>query len=133
MYEAQNKYNASEKGKKVRKKYASKESSRINQRKAVSNWQKDNKEKTNEKQRRYYKNLKIKVLNIIGETCICCGVTEWWNLTLNHIIPIKGERCNSHDIYRAIINGSLNKNDFQTLCNGCNNSKSDNEKCQLIH
>jgi len=97
-------------------------------------WQRDNPEKANSKQRRYYKKLKIGALQIVGKTCICCGVNEWWNLSIDHIIPINEEkRVQSHDIYRKLVNEEEDKAKYQTLCHGCNNSKNSGTKCQLMH
>ena len=99
----------------------------------VSNWQKENPDKTNAKQRRYNKKLKIDALQIIGKSCICCGVSEWWNLSIDHIKPIDDRRENSHNIYRDLRLGKLNNLDFQTLCHGCNNSKNAGMKCNIEH
>ena len=96
-------------------------------------WQKNNPEKVNAKQRRYYKKLKLTTLEIIGKSCMCCGINEWWNLTIDHIIPIKGKRGQSHDTYRDIVNGKVNNGDFQTLCFGCNTSKNSYTECKLEH
>jgi len=101
---------------------------------SVIKWQKKHPEKANSKQRRYNKKLKINALEVVGKTCTCCGVNEWWNLSIDHIIPFNGEkRVLSHAIYRKLINKEEDKTKYQTLCNGCNNSKNLGTKCQLEH
>lgn len=64
----------------------------------------------------------------IGTCCACCGVSEWQNLTLDHIKNdgserrLNGER-SGIDILTAIHNGLIPKIDFQILCWNCNYSK----------
>lgn len=77
---------------------------------------------------------RIKLIQIMGGKCICCGITEWWNLTIDHIIPVKTQkREDGKTLIRKLIKDSELRKDFQILCFGCNGSKNSYEKCQLDH
>jgi hypothetical protein len=78
--------------------------------------------------------VRIKLINLMGGKCICCGVSEWWNLTFDHIIPIKTQkRENVTTFIRKLIKNPELRKDFQIMCFGCNGSKNIYEKCQLTH
>ena len=83
--------------------------------------------------RNYFNEKRIKVLLLLGNKCICCGVTEWWNLQLDHIKPQTNNRMQSVTVYTKILKGELNKEDFQILCRGCNISKGTTNTCRLNH
>lgn len=90
-----------------------------------------------EAHRNLLEKLKKQLLGKIGEKCTCCGITEWWNLTFDHKIPIRfnGDRHKLHSsmsYYRQILRDE-NFDDFQTLCYGCNNSKNTSSECRLNH
>jgi len=59
---------------------------------SVLKWQKDHPDRANNKARKWRTNLKLKMLDIIGKSCVCCGVSEWWNLSIDHIEPVKGKK-----------------------------------------
>tara|TARA_B110000285_G_C14560954_1_gene353472 strand:+ start:45 stop:479 length:435 start_codon:yes stop_codon:yes gene_type:complete len=82
------------------------------------------------------KEMNMAILKKLGNKCICCGVKEWWNLTIDHIIPIsklKETRLNTYDLYSKILNGSISRRNLQILCYGCNSSKAAGLKCGLRH
>lgn len=92
----------------------------------------NNSKNHNQDQRNYHMRVKRKALEIVGERCTCCGVSEWWNLTLDHIVPVV-KRIQTVQVYLEIIKGQIPKENFQTLCFGCNNSKNIGDKCRLEH
>lgn len=63
---------------------------------------------------------RIRKIRAIGNRCACCGVSEWWNLTVDHIVPLTR-------------GGTDDPTNLQILCHGCNTSKSAGERCQLLH
>ena len=80
---------------------------------------------------------KIKKLLIsrLGNICICCGVTEWWNLTIDHIKPLRRNsigRKYSSDDWRKI-SKLKDLSEYQCLCFGCNSSKGIRDKCLINH
>ncbi len=79
---------------------------------------------------------KIELFNSMGGKCKCCGITEWWNLTVDHIKPIHQpfiKRENTYKMVKRLLKNKGDRKDFQILCFGCNNSKNTNEKCGLDH
>ena len=79
---------------------------------------------------------KIALVEILGGKCRCCGVTEWWNLNLDHIIPVsktKQKRISAAVYYKNLLNGTLTLDNIQLLCSGCNGSKGNRKKCNLDH
>lgn len=83
--------------------------------------------------RRY--NERKKLFKIMGNKCICCKITEWWNLTIDHIKPLNDTK---KRISPAILIPILLKNrilikKYQILCFGCNTSKHTGKECVLIH
>jgi len=77
---------------------------------------------------------RVKLLSRFGSRCNCCGNTEWWNLTIDHIKPVKRktDKDNFDNQWKKIaILDDLS--DYQCLCYGCNNSKSRGEKCKIDH
>lgn len=80
---------------------------------------------------RKYK-IKQQLLKEMGQKCVCCGITEWWLLTLDYIKPIKGIRNRSESLVAKLLKNKELQREFQIMCFGCNNSKNTGEKC-LIH
>jgi 5-methylcytosine-specific restriction endonuclease McrA len=79
---------------------------------------------------------KIILVNLLGGKCVCCGVTEWWNLNFDHIIPVsttKQKRLPAATYYKKLINGTLSLENLQILCSGCNGSKGNRKRCNLDH
>jgi hypothetical protein len=74
--------------------------------------------------------LRKKVLLKLGQTCVCCGVQDWWNLTLDHIEPVKGNRIPWRKLYNSVL---IDSEGYQCMCYGCNNSKNLGDKCTLDH
>ncbi|MDE1814715.1 MAG: hypothetical protein KGH87_08915 [Thaumarchaeota archaeon] len=88
----------------------------------------------NNRNKGYLNKIKIKLINEMGGKCVCCGLTQWWILTLDHIIPIKGKnREHSYKLYYKLLKDLELRKDFQIMCYGCNSSKNDGEKCTLNH
>jgi len=81
--------------------------------------------------------IKIRVLKLLGGKCVCCGlnINFWWVLTVDHIKPKRSRSIYESTVsfYTDILKGKLNKDDFQVMCQGCNNSKNTGEKCGLSH
>ncbi|MDE1828624.1 MAG: hypothetical protein KGH65_05690 [Candidatus Micrarchaeota archaeon] len=77
---------------------------------------------------------KRKLINEMGGKCVCCGLTQWWILTFDHIMPLKGNmRDHSYQLYYKINNDLEYRKKFQIMCYGCNNSKHIGEKCTINH
>jgi len=79
---------------------------------------------------------KLEAIKLMGNKCVCCGVSEWWNLTFDHIIPVSKSnkpRIPSNTFTNQIIKDSELRNEFQLLCWGCNMSKMTNKTCQIEH
>jgi len=77
---------------------------------------------------------RIKLLSKFGSKCACCGITDWWNLTIDHIKPIirKNDKDNFENQWKKIAVQN-NLSNYQCLCYGCNNSKSYGKKCKIQH
>lgn len=78
-------------------------------------------------------NKKIKLLRLMGGKCVCCGNIEFWNLTLDHIIPIRRKNHERSELTTYLLKNPDKMKEFQILCYGCNNSKNSYEKCRLDH
>ncbi|WP_428323690.1 hypothetical protein [Nitrosopumilus sp.] len=77
---------------------------------------------------------KIKLLKIMGGKCVCCGLTQWWILTIDHIKPVKKDkRIDSRSLMFKLLKNPEMRKDFQVMCYGCNNSKNTGEKCNFDH
>lgn len=48
-------------------------------------WNRENKEKRNKKLREYHRHLKMEVILAYGGKCACCGESNFYFLTLDHI------------------------------------------------
>lgn len=96
-------------------------------------WVKNNRVRSITKVRLWSYRKKIELLKIMGGKCICCGNTEWWNLTLDHLIPIRRKNHERTGITTLLLKNPQMMKDFQILCYGCNNSKNSYEKCRLDH
>lgn len=78
-------------------------------------------------QKKHARNLKYKILDILSKKCICCGESEEFKLTIDHVnddgnITRKDEGTGVQ-LYRRILNNKIDKNRFQILCWNCNHSK----------
>lgn len=79
-------------------------------------------------------NNRTKLFKIMGNKCICCGVIEWWNLTIDHIIPLNGKkRIVTPTLYRKLLDNPEEIKYYQLMCCGCNYSKHTGEKCTINH
>src|SRR5690349_19043608 len=79
--------------------------------------------------------IKIKVFDILGWNCKCCGSTEIHSLLADHIDPknkIKSD-LNTVSFYNRILKSPNPKVEYQTLCWPCNNSKKATNRCRLNH
>jgi len=89
------------------------------------------------KAKEYINNVRLNALKILGMKCVCCDITEWWNLTIDHVEPLLESRRGtnlSHKVFREIVkNPKKSKEKYQTLCFGCNLSKNKYKKCQINH
>ena len=98
-----------------------------------TNYYELHKEEYIEKVIKRQREIKFQILDCLGWKCACCGVTEWWNLTLDHIKPTFDAKTRSR-VTKKILNHILNHpEEYQTLCWGCNNSKSNRERCTIDH
>lgn len=96
-------------------------------------WVKNNKTRNNNSVRDWAYNKKIKLLRLMGGKCVCCGNIEFWNLTLDHIIPIRRKNHERSELTTYLLKNPDKMKEFQILCYGCNNSKNSYEKCRLDH
>ena len=80
---------------------------------------------------------KFMVLKMLGNKCVCCGITEFWNLTVDHITPVyrntNVDRKPVPGHYYDIIQGRVPLSDYQCLCFGCNTSKNTGSSCNIDH
>lgn len=66
------------------------------------------------------------VFNEYGRACVCCGEDGESFLTIDHINNDGAEhrrRIGNGGLYRWLIKNEFPKDNFQTLCYNCNNSK----------
>ena len=89
------------------------------------NWEKENREKRNAGQRRYYNSLRKRVLDLMGGKCIYCGCDEYKALEINHINGggyqermLRGSR--SKQFYLDIVAGRRQLKDLELTCGVCN-------------
>lgn len=79
---------------------------------------------------RLFKNL----LLLMGGRCECCGVTEWWNLELDHLDPVRGSKRRSRTVLvQDLLLGKEPLGKYQILCHGCNTNKGTRERCTIDH
>lgn len=77
---------------------------------------------------------KIKLIEEIGGKCVCCNLTNWWVLTIDHIKPIiTDQKETPFQIISRLLNNPEQRKHYQILCNGCNSSKFINKKCKIYH
>ena len=77
---------------------------------------------------------KLKLFKILGMKCVCCNISEYWNLTIDHKIPLRtSKRQSAPSLYRELLENPEKRNTIQLLCFGCNVSKNRFEKCKLDH
>ena len=115
---------------------------------SVRQWQVENKEKYDAYQKEYRKKNKLEaytkqrklkeklkkiIMSMIGDRCICCGCSDWWNLTVDHINPNTKNHIQKYTFYQGIIKGKIPLNELQMLCYGCNASKSSGSRCFIEH
>lgn len=96
-------------------------------------WELKNRDKRRETNKQYSRRRKAKVLKLLGTKCNCCGIKEFWNLTVDHIIPQDKTRIISQVVHVGILNGKEDLSQFQILCFGCNLSKGRYKKCKINH
>jgi hypothetical protein len=76
-------------------------------------------------QREYKRLIKERFVKMYGGQCICCGESNFWFLTLDHIHNDgKKKRIGSDNYaeYRRALT-KYNPNEFQILCMNCNCAK----------
>lgn len=103
-------------------------------------WNDDNRKHVNAYQRKLNAAAREAVLNHYGRVCICCNSTK--RLTIDHINGNGGEHrrelfgseknASSGAFYRWLIKNNF-PDGFQTMCQPCNASKRNGERCRLIH
>lgn len=77
--------------------------------------------------RRAYRKYRNKVIVLLGEKCVSCGIEDRDVLQIDHIVPIKKmarERPANNRFFHMIINGSFEKAELQLLCANCHMKKS---------
>ena len=95
-------------------------------------------ERMAEKQRVQHEAVRAKILAHYGETCACCGGTEWLSIDhingggLKHRIEQFGNKTACDQLYRWLIKNGF-PDGFQVLCRACNSSKAGGERCRLHH
>ena len=99
----------------------------------MAKYYKDHKEEHKDSVITRQRKMKFVALDTLGHRCTCCGITQWWNLTVDHIIPIRKPRLRGNWTNAQLQHIVDHPEEYQTLCYGCNNSKSDREKCTLPH
>lgn len=77
--------------------------------------------------------IKKEIMTRLGGKCVCCGLKEWWILTIDHITPIKNQRNKYDSDWWQTLYFMKDISAFQCLCHGCNSSKGKREKCTLPH
>lgn len=86
-----------------------------------------------------YLPYRIKVFDLLGWICACCGNNHIFSLVADHKNPNnKIKEGGTSDLqtpylYRRILGDPKAKEHYQTLCWACNNSKKRNLKCRLNH
>lgn len=92
-----------------------------------------------ERVRRWEQRLRPTIFAHYGSTCACCGTTE--DLTIDHIDGGGGahrkelfgnSRKAGGRFYAWLIRNGFPAG-YQTLCQPCNGSKREGERCRLIH
>ena len=84
--------------------------------------------------KKYIRDRRKEAIKLMGGKCMCCGITEWWNLTFDHIKPVFRHRRQINSAhYNKLIKDHEYREDFQLLCYGCNSSKNIKEKCTIDH
>ena len=74
------------------------------------------------------------VIAMLGGKCVCCGLTAWWCLTIDHIRPLRGRpRPRRQGFIHGLITGRIPPDNLQVLCSGCNMSKGTGTRCRLNH
>lgn len=76
---------------------------------------------------------KRRAIEVLGGSCVCCGIDVPWVLTVDHVKPLAGKRRESQSIiFRKIIDGG-ERSEYQVMCSGCNSSKNHGSQCTLDH
>ena len=96
-------------------------------------WVGKNRKRSRKSQRMWSYNKRIELLRIMGGKCTCCGVIDFWNLTLDHIKPIRRKNGERFDNTITLLKNPEKQKDFQILCYGCNISKGAYDKCSIDH
>jgi hypothetical protein len=82
--------------------------------------------------RDYNQKCRLEVLALYGSKCCRCGFTDIRALQLDHkecfVTKNRTYADSGIALYRAILNGTKNKRDFQCLCANCNIIKKHEEK-----
>lgn len=97
-----------------------------------------NRNKLAENQRVRYQEARAAVLSHYGSSCACCRSTE--RLTIDHMSgdgaehrrALFGKDAESYRMYRWLIDHDF-PSGFQTLCQPCNASKGQGDRCLLLH
>lgn len=77
--------------------------------------------------------IKKEIITKLGGKCVCCGVSEWWNLTIDHIKPTRISKTGYNSDWWQKLYFMKDLSSYQCLCFGCNSSKGVREKCTLNH
>jgi len=68
----------------------------------------------------YFGKIRKKVIEILGNKCVRCGINDIRVLQIDHIKPCGSKnRKNLHLIYKEILQ-NLNQKEYQLLCSNCN-------------
>lgn len=77
---------------------------------------------------------RIKLIQLMGGKCSCCGIDIWWVLEFDHKIPIRtSDREPISSVIKRLLRYPYQREEWQLLCSGCNISKGDRDKCNLPH
>lgn len=70
------------------------------------------------------------VLKAYGGQCVCCGHDSIDELTIDHIVPVKG---GARKKFTQLWREGFPKDNLQVLCVACNNLKGSSNSCLCPH
>ena len=77
--------------------------------------------------------IKKQLIERLGGSCVCCGITEWWVLTFDHIKPLRENMPKYHSDWWQQLKNCPDLSHIQLMCSGCNSSKGIDKECKLEH
>ena len=78
--------------------------------------------------------VRIKLINLLGDRCVCCGLDKWWILTVDRIVYSKSDiRETPHALYKKLVENPELLKEYQCLCLGCDKGKNTGGRCLIHH